>query len=240
MMPEIMAALDLNHYWSRAPHEFVYRLKQAGCTNYKVHDPLPTMDLKTTAAYLRNAVLPGKSATIMLDNKECDIPSRVVKAVENHLRMGFDLTTVHARGGMDTLRALEKADFGKHVVVVTVLTSETEADLRRVFGRGRAELELEFTKMGVEAGMQGGVVCSAKGIPALRSIAKNIPFIIPGIHLSNQIPAADQQTSVAPQEAATLGATKLVLGRSFVGTDDDPVHRPEDAFKVVTRQLQDI
>lgn len=238
--PEVMVALDLNFYWSRVPYEFVRRLRDAGCVQYKVHDPLPSMDLKTTVMLLKRSALPGQTVTIMFDNKECDIPSRVVRAVENHIQMGFSLTTVHARGGLDTLKELEREGFAKHVVVVTALTSEKEEDLYRVFGKNRAELELLFAKMAVDAGMQGGIVCSAQGIPAIRPITGNMPFIIPGVHFSDQAPAADQQTSVTPRAAATFGATSVVMGRSIIGTEKQHEPNPERMFARAKKELMGV
>jgi orotidine 5'-phosphate decarboxylase subfamily 1 len=250
--PSVMVALDLNRHWAQAPYDLGYRLKLAQCTHYKVHDPFPTMDLRATAHYLRTSVQPGKSATVMLDNKEHDILSRVLKAVENHVRMGFHLTTVHAMCGREVLTALAD-EFGDHVVAVTTLTSMQEKDLRELYGgrKSHAQMELHLGRIAFDCGIRAGLVCSAPGVPALKKYVKDVPFMTPGIYLPSQGQPSDQRWAATPKQAVDFGSNCLIVGRSILGSDDVikkidgayrvvkrgvPVYNPEEMYRQVLRE----
>lgn len=233
MPPNIMVALDLNHYWSCAPYELIDRLKRAGCTHYKVHDPLPGLNLRETAAHLRKAVLPGNTAVLKIDNKEDDIPSRVIKAVENHLRMGFDLSTVHAKGGREMLEALVKAGLAEHVVAVTALTSSKDKDILEITGMRRQELAVHLSNIAVDCGIKAGLVCGAPDIPLIKKvIPRRLPFLTPGIHLAGTPAADDQQAVATPCEAANFGSDIIILGRSIIESKT-----PELVFTQVKAEL---
>lgn len=255
----MMVSLDLPRRWQQAHYDLGSRLKQAGCTHYKVHDPFPTMDLAATAKYLSTSVLPGNSATVMLDNKEHDILSRVLKAVENHLRMGFRLTTVHTMCGREVLTELAK-EFGDAVVAVTTLTSMQEKDLQEIHSNKKthAEMELHLGRIAFDCGIRAGIVCSAPGVPALKEYVKGVPFMTPGIYLPSQGQSSDQRWAATPKEAVDFGSNCLIVGRSILGNDDVlekikpangakthyrvvqrgiPVHKPEEMFKQVLREV---
>ncbi|MEI6864346.1 MAG: orotidine 5'-phosphate decarboxylase / HUMPS family protein [Candidatus Adlerbacteria bacterium] len=225
-----MVALDLNRYWGQAPYELIGRLKRAGCTHYKVHKKLPTMDIETTARALRNAILPGKSATLMIDIKKYDIESQLIDAVEEHVTVGFNLVTVHASVGRTILSKVVK-EFGDHVVAVTALTGIEDQDFLAVYGKTRAELEIVLGKIAFDSGITAGIVCSAPGIPALQQYVKGVPFMTPGIRLAGH--ASNDQVAVAtPKEAVNFGSSLLITGRPIIESK-----HPEKVFADIQAQV---
>ncbi|OGC93413.1 hypothetical protein A2389_02600 [Candidatus Adlerbacteria bacterium RIFOXYB1_FULL_48_10] len=234
--PDVMVSLDLNRRWAQAPYDLIHRLKKERCTHFKVHDPLPSMDLRATAHYLRTSMYPGTSATVMLDNKEHDILSRVLKAVENHLRMGFRFTTVHTMCGREALTELAK-EFGDAVVAVTTLTSMQEKDLQEIHGNTKthAEMELHLGRIAFDCGIRAGIVCSAPGVPALKEYVKGVPFMTPGIYVPSQGQPSDQRWAATPKEAVDFGSDCLIVGRSIM-TDS----APEKIYKQIVDEVSNL
>jgi len=229
-MPNVMVALDLkNHHWERDAPLLIYKLKHAGCTHYKVHGKLSPMDLGATAKHLRTAVLPGKSAVVMIDIKKHDIESQIIEAVEEHVMMGFDLVTVHASVGKTILSEVVK-EYGEHVVAVTVLTGMKDEDVFAVYGKTRAEKEVDFGKIAFDSGVTKGVVSSAPGIPAIQEYVKGVPFMAPGIRPEGYV-SNDQVAIATPAQARAFGASVLIVGRPVIESK-----YPEQVFAEISRQ----
>jgi orotidine-5'-phosphate decarboxylase len=155
---------------------------------------------------------------VFLDLKLDDIPTTVERAARIAGSLGVNYLTVHARGGVDILRAgvegltdgAEKAGLPKPVTLgVTVLTSDDTAPPHIVPQRVQAA---------AEAGC-GGIVCAAADVSEAKRLAPELIAVVPGIRPPGA-EAGDQRRAATPQEAIDAGADILVVGR--------PVTRAED------------
>jgi len=155
---------------------------------------------------------------VFLDLKLDDIPTTVERAARIAGSLGVSYLTLHARGGVNNLRAgvnglsdgAHKAGLPAPVALgVTVLTSDDGAPPHVLPQR------VEFA---VEAGC-GGIVCAAGDVKTAKELAPKLLAVVPGIRPEGA-DAGDQRRAATPQEALDVGADLLVVGRPVTRADD--------------------
>ena len=155
---------------------------------------------------------------VFLDLKLDDIPTTVERAARIAGSLGVTYLTLHARGGLNNLRAgvngladgAHKAGLAPPVALgVTVLTSDDSAP---------AHILPQRVELAADAGC-GGIVCAASDVTEAKHLAPQLLTVVPGIRPQGA-DAGDQRRAATPQEAVAAGADLLVVGR--------PVTRAED------------
>ena len=167
---------------------------------------------------------------LFLDLKFHDIPNTVGAAVAAAASLGVWMTNVHAGGGPRMLDAARNAvarapggtggTSGTRVVGVTVLTSDTDADLAAVgIDEGAAARVERLARLVVDAGLDG-VVCSAAECRALRAVAPpGFLLVTPGIRPADAS-TDDQRRTFTPADALAAGSDHLVIGRPVTAAAD--------------------
>lgn len=159
-------------------------------------------------------------AKVFLDMKLLDIDNTVAKGVENIVRMGVSMLTLHAYP--KAMRAAVAAAKGSDLCLlgVTVLTSMDEADLIEAgYEYDPHTLVLRRAEQALAAGM-GGIVCSAGEAAAVRSIVGlQLAVVTPGIRPAGA-DHGDQKRVMTPADALRAGASHLVVARPIVGAVD--------------------
>lgn len=157
---------------------------------------------------------------VFLDMKLLDIDNTIAKAVENVVKTGVAMLTLHAYP--KAMRAAVEAakDSPLCLLGVTVLTSMDEADLAEAgYGLSPADLVRRRAIQARDAGM-GGIVCSAEEASAVRSIlGPEMAVVTPGIRPAGA-DKGDQKRVMAPSDAIRAGASHLVVGRPITGAVD--------------------
>src|SRR6185436_3382420 len=142
---------------------------------------------------------------VFLDLKFHDIPNTVAGACRSAARLGVWMMNVHASGGEAMLVAAKEAVAGAArpplLVAVTVLTSLTDADLKRLGRSQTVAQEVEqLARLARDCGLDG-VVCSAQEAAQLRkAIAAPFALVTPGIRLASDS-GNDQARVVTPVDA---------------------------------------
>jgi len=166
----------------------------------------------------RDLAREGKS--IFLDMKLLDIDNTIEKGVENVVRMGVSMLTLHAYP--KAMRAAVKAASGSCLTLlgVSVLTSMDAADLREAgYSLGPGELVALRARQAKDAGM-GGLVCSAEEAEAVRRVVgPDMAVVTPGIRPAGA-DKGDQKRVVTPAQAIRSGASHLVVGRPITAAVD--------------------
>ena len=169
---------------------------------------------------------------IFLDMKLLDIDNTIASAVENIVKLGVSMLTIHAYP--KAMRAAVKAADGSGLTLlgVTVLTSMDDADLAEAGYRDNARaLVLERALQARDAKM-GGIVCSAEESAIVRaSVGDGMAVVTPGIRPLGS-DAGDQKRVLTPYDAIRAGSSHLVVGRPIVKAAD-----PKAATKAI---LEDI
>lgn len=168
--------------------------------------------------FARELAAEGKK--VFLDMKLLDIDNTVAKGVENIVRMGMTMLTLHAYP--KTMRAAVEAAKGSGLclLAVTVLTSMDEQDVTDAgYAYGPRALVLRRAEQALHAGM-GGIVCSAAEAEAVRRIVgPDMAVVTPGIRPAGAA-HGDQKRVVTPAQAIRNGSSHLVVGRPIVGAVD--------------------
>lgn len=183
-----------------------------GCAFYKVGGELFTSSGPSVVEAIR-----GEGKQVFLDLKFHDIPNTVRSASRSAASCGASLITVHAIGGRAMISAaVEGAGDNCGVLAVTILTSLDQAGLSEALGRPVTSVSDEVSRLARVArdGGAHGVVCS--GHEAARISAEHggrLATLVPGVRLAGDS-VNDQSRVVTPSDAASAGATYVVLGRT--------------------------
>jgi orotidine-5'-phosphate decarboxylase len=178
----------------------------------------------------------GRGLQVFLDLKWHDIPNTVAGADTAARYIGVSMATVHTLGGMTMLEAAAVAAGTElDLVGVTVLTSHDSVEYSRAVGRSEVDLSREVERqalVAMEAGLRG-VVCSPLEVSLLRRRLGPDPYIVvPGIRRRSD-PAGDQARVATAKDAASHGATHLVVGRPVLQAPD-----PAAAFEEFMREAR--
>ena len=188
------------------------------CRFYKIGNELFTSVGPAVVRRVRDA-----GADVFLDLKLHDIPNTVAGGVRAAAAMGARLVTVHATGGLAMLRAATEAggaDCG--VLAVTVLTSLTADDVAQSWGRASVDVGDEVLRLAELAAAAGahGIVCSGREARLVRErFGADLAVLVPGVRAAGGA-VQDQARVVTPREAASAGATYVVVGRMVTGAPD--------------------
>lgn len=154
---------------------------------------------------------------VFLDMKLLDIDNTVAKGVENIVKMGVSMLTLHAYP--KAMKAAVEAAHGSQLCLlgVTVLTSMDGQDLIDAGYKDSPEaLVLKRAEQAARAGM-GGIVCAASEAAAVRKIVgPNLSIVTPGIRPAGA-DHGDQKRVMTPADALRSGASHLVVARPIVG-----------------------
>jgi orotidine-5'-phosphate decarboxylase len=157
---------------------------------------------------------------IFLDMKLLDIDNTIEKGVENIVRMGVQMTTIHAYP--HAMKAAVKAAKGSDLCLlgVTVMTNLDDDDLlENGYSLKARELVEQRARQASEIGM-GGVVASAHEANMIRDVIKSdMAIVTPGIRPSGAN-VGDQKRVMTPAEAISAGSTHLVVGRPITAAED--------------------
>lgn len=175
------------------------------------------------------AVMDTAAVPLFLDLKFHDIPNTVAGAVRAAVALRPAYLTLHSSGGLAMMQAArtEAAERAAALGVprpkllgVTVLTSLSESDLRRVGMTAPMESQvLRLAEMAKMAGLDG-IVCSPQEVRAVRiACGADFTLMVPGIRPVGA-EAGDQKRAATPAQALADGADYLVIGRPITQAED--------------------
>ncbi|ULJ71275.1 orotidine-5'-phosphate decarboxylase [Rhizobium gallicum] len=181
--------------------------------------------------FARDLAQSGKK--IFLDMKLLDIDNTVASGVENIVKMGMSMLTLHAYP--KAMNAAVEAAKGSELCLlgVTVLTSMDEQDLIAAgYEYDPHTLVLRRAEQALLAGM-GGVVCSAEESAAVRKIVgPGMAIVTPGIRPAGS-EKGDQKRVMTPADALKAGSSHLVVARPIVKAPD-----PKEAARAILAEME--
>jgi len=168
-------------------------------------------------------------APVFLDLKFHDIPNTVARAVAAAVRLDVQMLSVHASGGVDMLKAAERAaqeTAGQSghtpplVLAITVLTSLDGDALAQIGLDSDVSRQVRrLANLASQAGLRG-LVCSPREVAEVRQVMPaGMQLVVPGIR-ARTAAADDQRRTLTPREAVALGANWLVIGRPICAASD--------------------
>jgi orotidine-5'-phosphate decarboxylase len=173
--------------------------------------------------------LAGQGLPMFLDLKFHDIPNTVARAVTSISALGPAITTIHALGGGDMMRAAvdaareAEAATGRprpKVVAVTVLTSMDGDDLAAIGVDVPVRDQVRRLAALAQAAGLDGVVCAPHEIELVRAeCGPDFMLVVPGIRPEG-VATGDQKRVMTPAQAVALGADVIVIGRPITQAPD--------------------
>ena len=166
---------------------------------------------------------------IFLDLKLHDIPRTVHRSILAMADRGVDMLTVHLGGGRQMLAQAQAAagQVGINLLGVSILTSLDAQDLREVgLSTDVAGNVVALCRLARDEGLYG-VVSSPKEARLIKTeVGQKLCCVTPGIRFEDDA-SGDQKRITTPQQAISLGADMLVIGRSVTQARDlaVPLHR---------------
>ena len=158
---------------------------------------------------------------IMLDAKIAEIPTVTASAINSLLEVYEHsppkFITVHASMGMATMQAaLEAAGDKTTILGVTLLTSITSEETRKIYIQSPEEAVYELIHRYMDIGGKG-IVCSSQDLYRFgrKRSFKRMTFVTPGIR-PKWASANDQARIMTPAAAVAAGADYLVIGRPII------------------------
>lgn len=172
----------------------------------------------------------SKRAPVFVDLKLHDIPNTVAGATRVLTRHGAAILNVHAAGGVAMMTAAKQASSEEAalagskpplVVAVTILTSINQDVFNKEIGLTGSiqEQVVKWALLAQKAGLDGVVASPLEITPVREACGENFVIITPGVRPVGAA-ANDQQRIMTPGEAATRGATFLVVGRPITKAPD--------------------
>jgi orotidine-5'-phosphate decarboxylase len=163
---------------------------------------------------------------VFADAKLHDIPNTVQGAARQLGRAGARWVTIHGAGGRAMIEAavagLAEGRGDAGVLVVTVLTSLDEAQLRETgVERGVESQVVALARLAFEGGAEG-IVCAVPEARAAKDAAPSLQVVTPGIRGADASPD-DQKRVASLGQALAAGADMVVVGRAITGAPDPVV-----------------
>ena len=161
---------------------------------------------------------------IFLDLKLHDIPNTVAKAARQVAELGVFMTTIHTLGGAEMMKAakyeIAECENKPLLIGVTILTSHHDISEIGVDFTIRDQV-LKLAELAATSGLDG-VVCSPHEIADIKkNFGNDLKLIVPGIRGKHD-KKNDQARTMSPNEAVTLGADYLVIGRPITAAENPP------------------
>ena len=180
--------------------------------------------------FAKTLISDGKQ--VFLDMKLLDIDNTIEKGIENIVKMGVQMTTIHAYP--KAMHAAVKAASGSDLCLlgVTVLTSMDDGDVYDAgYSLSAEKLVEKRAAQARDAGM-GGIVCSPKESSIVRGIiGPNLAIVTPGIRPTGS-DVGDQKRIMSPADAISAGSSHLVVGRPVTASQD-----PRASALAITEQI---
>ena len=180
--------------------------------------------------FARDLAQNGKK--IFLDMKLLDIDNTIASGVENIVKMGMSMLTLHAypkamKSAVEAARGSDLCLLG-----VTVLTSMDAEDLREAgYSDDPSTLVQRRAEQARAAGM-GGIVCSAEESAVVRRIVgPDMAIVTPGIRPAGS-DKGDQKRVMTPADALKAGSSHLVVARPIVKAAD-----PKEAARAILAEM---
>lgn len=178
---------------------------------------------------------------IFLDLKLHDIPNTVAKTIHALMPLRPKIMTIHTAGGSAMMKAASEAATlaAKNegcerpiIVGVTILTSLDNEDIEAIGFQNKVSMQVvKLARLAKESGLDG-VVCSPHEIKLIKeSCGADFKLVVPGIRPAGS-DTGDQKRVMTPEEAVSLGADYLVIGRPITKSDN-----PAQSAQLVANEI---
>jgi orotidine-5'-phosphate decarboxylase len=183
-----------------------------------------------------------KGGEVFLDLKFHDIPRTVAKAAAEATRMGARMFDLHASGSLammqQTVAEVNRVCRNEglrrpKILAVTVLTSLTRDDLKRLGVQSGVEHQVvRLARLAREGSMDGVVASPLEIVRIRRECGRGFLIVTPGVRLEGS-GWDDQKRVLTPAEAVRTGADYIVVGKPIRDAKD-----PKAAAREIVAEME--
>jgi len=167
---------------------------------------------------------------IMYDAKAFDIKNTISAFSKSLTNLSISYATVHILNSEETLKEAVKQAGNVKLIGVSVLTSFSDNDLKKLGFSNNVKEQVEtLTKIASSAGLYG-IVCSPREVKMIKKIDPKLICFTPGVRLSSE--THDQKRTMTPKEAVNEGSDYLILGRPLTSGN------PRENIKKIIQSLK--
>lgn len=172
---------------------------------------------------------------IFLDLKLYDIPNTMFDSIDEIIKLGIDMVTIHASSGREAMNSiatkLSKVQNPPIILAVTALTSFDDSNLFEIYNDSLESCVLKFAKLSYECGING-VVCSCFESKMIKTnIGNDFLTLTPGIRPFGES-VGDQKRVANIKEAFDSKSDFIVVGR--------PIYKAQNPKEAVKRILNEM
>ncbi|MBI5178276.1 MAG: orotidine-5'-phosphate decarboxylase [Nitrospinae bacterium] len=162
-------------------------------------------------------------ARVFLDLKFFDIPNTMAGALRSAATLKPFLVNVHALAGPAALarcaQEMKKLKTPPKLLAVTVLTSFSEQELKRIGLGGVDATVTKLCGMALKAGLDGVVASPREAALLRKKFGNDFLIVTPGVRPA-WADANDQKRITTPYDAIRNGADYIVVGRPVLDAPD--------------------
>ncbi len=177
---------------------------------------------------------------VFVDLKLHDTKDTMGKTVGNIMTKcpDIDYINLHASAGVEGMRAAVANKGNAKVLAVTVLTSLSDAECIRIYGKPVKEKVMEFALDALEAGCDG-LIGSPQEAEMLREEPRlsNMEIWTPGTR-SDWAQKNDQKRTATPAEAIRNGADCVIIGRPITDPPKE-IGTPAEAVAKIAEEIDE-
>ena len=191
------------------------------------------LELFTTRGYFELVdTLAGRGKKIFVDLKFLDIAETVRRAIIRLRDLGVTFTTIHPNSD-DAMKTIVEAKGELKVLVVTVLTSLSDSDLRAMgVDSDVRSAVMSRARRAHAQGCDGVIASGLEAHDVRREVGQGFTIVTPGIRPAGERQADDQKRVVTPGDAFRNGADYIVVGRPIRDAAD-----PRATAEAIQREI---
>ena len=176
--------------------------------------------------------LAGRGKKIFVDLKFLDIAETVRRAIIRLRDAGVTFTTIHPNSD-DAMQTIVDAKGDLKVLVVTVLTSLSDGDLRAMgVDSDVRSAVIARARRAKSQGCDGVIASGLEAEDVRREVGGGFTIVTPGIRPAGERKPDDQKRVVTPGDAFRNGADYIVVGRPIRDAAD-----PRAAAEAIQREI---
>ncbi|MGH7819522.1 MAG: orotidine-5'-phosphate decarboxylase [Candidatus Binatia bacterium] len=183
-----------------------------------------------------------RGGEVFLDLKFHDIPRTVAKAAAEATRLGVRMFDLHASGSLammqQTVTEVNRVCRNEglrrpKILAVTVLTSLTREDLRRVGVQAGVESQVvRLARLARQAALDGVVASPLEVARIRKECGRGFLIVTPGVRPGNA-GWDDQKRVLTPEQAIRLGTDYIVVGKPIRDAAD-----PRATAREIVREME--
>lgn len=178
---------------------------------------------------------------IFLDLKLYDIPNTMIDSINEIVKLGVDIITIHTSSGFSVMNAiaqnLKDVSNAPLIFGVTALTSFNDNEFQEVYNCGIGEGVITLSQLASRSGIDG-VVCSCLESKAIKDTYPSLLTLTPGVRPSKEDFSDIEIYNVKDDQARATSITFAMECKSDIIVIGRPIYTHKDPIIMTQKILE--